>query len=781
MFERRLAWRYIKAQKRHSILTVCSIAIALALMTMLFTMFSTAIGCFRDIAHENGDYHIDIAYITLEQAQAVAAYVGDSAECTIQAYNEEIGVYEVRLLFNGYIGDRNTYEHKLLRETGIQLGKNYFEDGEFGLSASAGVFENETLMALDMVDLAARLRLVQIFGVFYIFIIFFVMALRLVIDTAFEVSSKERERQFGVLQSIGATPKQTAGIITFEGLMLSVIGIPIGVTAGIGLGYLAYRAVLGSGIAEAYFTAEEAAKLLHFHINPLLLLIGAVTGLVWVLLSAYGTGMRIVRMSPVQAISARSNTVKKVRKHSLFGLLFGWIGKLAARNNLRQKKRYLITVISLTVSITLFAMTSMVLEFIKVQYQDDLEMVYGTTSDFRFYCGEKETTDMTYKEQVEQIVQSGYFDNIYLEHYERGRYWRNYDGFDDYAESMGMDLSGNYVVSIGPDELEYFSMIYFDDNGYKRLFDGEPPVSYEELTEMKGYILLKNDYVYKECRIELPDSGKFTIEVSKTTAYTAEEYAAFFPNRDPSEFSKEEEPYFRFTDASEDFEIVCAVDMLDTPAIGVNEICLISTIDALEESEYKHYCDDDKYMMVSLYGDLAKDASYFQAMDFAENTEGVFLSENIFVERQKLLTTISAIKIILAFLIIMIALIAIVNMVNILSTGILNRRGEIAAMQCIGMTQRQLYKMTIVECLQYVLGSGVTSVAFCELLIGGTRWLMDKAETLSEFGYLAQYSTPLPKIAAATAVSFAVALIASLIPLRRMQKNSLVDQIRSVE
>lgn len=777
MFERKLAWRYIKTQKRHSILTVCSIAIALALMTMLFTMFSTVIGCFRDIAHESGDYHISIYQITKEQAETVAELTKDDAECTIMEYPDEWkGYYHVWILFNGYIGDREVYVDDLLSEAGIKEGVNYVDPDEEWRGANWSY--NEFLMTIDMVDLAARLKLARIFAIFYLFIVFFAVALRLVIDTAFEVSSKERERQFGVLQSIGATPKQIAGLITFEGLILSVIGIPIGSAAGIGLGYAAYRAVLSSGIAEAYLSVEEAARFVHFHISPLLLLIGAVTGLVWVLLSAYGTGMRIVRMSPVQAISARSNTVKKVRRHSLFGLLFGWTGKLAARNNLRQKKRYLITVISLTVSVTLFALTGMVLDFIKTQYQEDLEVRYRTTSDFGFWCNE-DNSDMSYRELAEQISQSGYFDNIYMKHEEIGHYWLYHKNLDDYVEDH--DISEG-AFGFGRDEVEFCSLLYYDRAGYEMLFDGKPPMSYDELTDSGGYIHMRDSYYYDHCRAKLPESGTVTIEVCKITAYTAEEYAAFFPERDPSYFTEENEPYYLPVMGDEDFEIVCSADVDRSPGYA-GEICLIGSLDALEQSEHQPF--GEKIRGVDVYCDLAKGASYFQVkdydMEYIENTDGISLAEDLYGERAQINSTISAVKIILAFLIIMIALIAIVNMVNILSTGILNRRGEIAAMQCIGMTQRQLYKMTIVECLQYVLGSGVTSVAFCELLIGGTRWLMDKAETLSEFGYLAQYSTPLPKIAAATAVSFAVALIASLIPLRRMQKNSLVDQIRSVE
>ena len=55
-FESLLARRYIFSQKRHSLLTICSIMIAVALMTMLFSTFTTALGITRDLLYDQ-DVH----------------------------------------------------------------------------------------------------------------------------------------------------------------------------------------------------------------------------------------------------------------------------------------------------------------------------------------------------------------------------------------------------------------------------------------------------------------------------------------------------------------------------------------------------------------------------------------------------------------------------------------------------------------------------------------------------------------------------------------------------
>ena len=88
------------------------------------------------------------------------------------------------------------------------------------------------------------------------------------------------------------------------------------------------------------------------------------------MISAYGTGMRIIKMSPIQAISNRENKVRNVLRFSLLGTIFGWKGTLAARNNQRQPKRFAVTVLSLTVSIMLVASFSLVLKA-AVDYNSD--------------------------------------------------------------------------------------------------------------------------------------------------------------------------------------------------------------------------------------------------------------------------------------------------------------------------------------------------------------------------------------------------------------------------
>ena len=54
------------------------------------------------------------------------------------------------------------------------------------------------------------------------------------IYNSFTISLNERMQQFGILSSVGATPKQLKNSVLFEGLCIGVLGIPFGILLGIG-------------------------------------------------------------------------------------------------------------------------------------------------------------------------------------------------------------------------------------------------------------------------------------------------------------------------------------------------------------------------------------------------------------------------------------------------------------------------------------------------------------------------------------------------------------------
>ena len=807
-FESLLARRYIRSQKRHSLLTVCSITIAVALMVMLFSTFTTMRGIIRDAIFEQEPYHVMFTDVTPEKAAEIRHMnqVG-SAELV----EKPGGGYAVNVLFNTYIDDESVFIKNMIEKMHLNA-----EFPEFG--APRGFLVNNSLMMFDQVNLAGRYQTAVYFALFFIFVIFFALALRLVIDTAFEVSSKERERQFGVLQSVGATPKQIVRILTVEGMMLSGFGVPLGVGAGLLLTLAAYKAVLSTGVAEALFAPEKVSKIVQLHINPWMTVIAALVGAAWVFFSAYGTGTRIIKMSPVQAITARAKTVKKVKKHTFLSLLFGWTGKLASRNARRNRKRFIITVLSLTLSLTLFASVSSILHQMEISIQSIFLNFdeFGTLSpDFSLETNldQKKTAQSptAFRECIKMLEDTGYFTN-----------------FDHKLRKTAKIHEDGKEV----DDERGISIYYVSRFTYQRIFGEKPEISYDELTKTGKAILVNGaDYGFSD------DIKEMTLDIQRSHEITREEYLrryekakealikenpknekefedgrrslkaenkgnAYSLVRDYSDkLAPEDAVFYEMLDETAVFPIAGTFEQTENIPLYSDDstdekhkmLFLILTDDTWCNGDWEKYGPYSKYTLTDWFCcNLVSDDQYPAAKQyltdhketfgyFTDNDEAYGSVDN-YAMMKRIRTTLSALHIGLTFLLVLIALIAIVNMVNIVSTGILNRKSELAAMQCIGMTRGQMYRLAVIECLQFALWAGVAATLLSVVLGCGTYNMLGLMELGGDVqGFIMLTLEVIAKVWIASIFAFLCALAASIIPLRNMQKEPLVEQIRAVE
>ncbi len=750
-FESLLTMRYIKSQKRHSALTICSIAISVALMTLIFTAYSTYEGINRDRLLLNSPFHMAFCHITEEQADGIQNFSGVKSS---DVMTNKDGTNTVTINFKKKgIGDENEFEQQLAKTLGIteeKLQKSIhgtYEGINLNLEKYTDftIIENYELMEADLVTDKAMFNKLATICIVFLGAVIFALMLRFIIDTAFEISSKEREKQFGILQSIGAEPKQIVRIITFEGLFLSVIGVPVGLILGTGVTFAAFCYIVGSGKMDIFFTQEVADKILHFHADPLMLLISALTGLCWVLLSAYGTGMRVIKMSPVEAISGRAKKVTKVRKRSVLGLIFGLSGKLASRNARRQKKRFIITIISLTLSFALFAGTSCIMncysEFVSSMYSE-----FG--GDFCIILNYSKTQPLSFCEQIEHIQQSGFFKDL------------------DYAVSKSLintNLNNGKEIRVN----------YVSEYAYNLNFFGEPPISYDELLASGKYLLTVSG------DLPMTDADKVSGKITKSD---------FSENKGNSSGNQPKRTYTEHT-----FNLIDCVKLPSPSERGgiyslMGEMyienpyyILLAPIECFSARDYKLYGKSPSVSYLDC--NLADGESHEEAVEYIRRNEEISDYEDFYAEAEKSRSYLAIIRICAEIVIVLLSIVAAVNMINIISTGILNRKSEISAMQCVGMTEGQLYKMIIVECIEYTLFAAIAASILCVLAIWGTEQFLISVQLFNteSVGTLIDYKEPVIKILLASAFALIISILAGIIPLRIMQKDSLVERIRSVE
>ena len=193
-----------------------------------------------------------------------------------------------------------------------------------------------------------------LYGLVVIVILLIMFGSVALIYNAFSISVSERTKQFGLLASIGATKRQLRRMVLFEACAVSIIGIPLGILAGVsGIGVTLL--LIGDKFRSMGFPID-----MKLSVSPAAILIAVAVALITVLISAWIPSSRATKVSAVAAIRQNMDVknTKPVKTSRLTYKVFGLPGALANKHYKRNRKKYRATVLSLFMSITLFVSAS---------------------------------------------------------------------------------------------------------------------------------------------------------------------------------------------------------------------------------------------------------------------------------------------------------------------------------------------------------------------------------------------------------------------------------------
>lgn len=180
-----------------------------------------------------------------------------------------------------------------------------------------------------------------------------------VIKNCFDISITERLKQYGMLVSVGATSKQIRKNVLFEGVVLGIIAIPLGVLLGVGAIWCTLQVVMKI-LEGTSFGGEVELKM---YVSVVAILIAVAIAIVMIYISSLIPAKKAQKVSPMEAIREAKDTkleAKKLRTSKLFRKVFGIEGEIARKNLKRSRKKYRTTVFSLFISIVLFLSISSV-------------------------------------------------------------------------------------------------------------------------------------------------------------------------------------------------------------------------------------------------------------------------------------------------------------------------------------------------------------------------------------------------------------------------------------
>ena len=592
----------------------------------------------------------------------------------------------------------------------------------------------------------------------------------LIIYNIFQISVTGDIRFYGLLKTIGVTPRQLRRIIRGQALFLCVVGIPIGLLLGYGVGAILTPVVM----ARTNLGIEVSTV----STSPLIFLASALFALITVLLSCSRPGKIASKVSPVEATKYTENVKSKKKHRATRGAK---VHQMAFANLGRNKRKTVLVVISLSLSVVLLnILVTFTGGFDMEKYlakQTCADFIVSSTNYFRY----SQSGSYISQEQIEQINASvspslsgcGYKLTGYLPYgwMSEEHWWQDMmrytskenaktlleqqnrrddlvsqnsliEGLDESLFEKLTVVEGDISPMFQEDTNSIAVIIRTDDYGNVSNLDFYPPVgSVQTITYINegNYIDSRTGNL---CDENTPaEYMQFQLTASHDVAYTICAYVTV--------------PYaMSFRYYTRGYSFVLPIEKLnnDSQHESIPMFYLFDTPDDITEAYAENYltdltADDLSGLMYESKATLRAEFESFQ---------------NMFLLLGGLLCAI-------------IGLVGVLNFFNTIMTGILSRKREFAVLQAVGMTNRQLKAMLVYEGLFYALSSAAAALVLSLLVNPLVGNLLENM-----FWFFSAKFTIVPVIIAIPIF----ALLGWLIPYimyEHAAKHSIVEQLRDTQ
>ena len=543
-----------------------------------------------------------------------------------------------------------------------------------------------------------------------------------VIRNSFSISVAEKNRQYGMLASIGATSKQIKRNVIFEGMIIGLIAIPLGIILGIVAIMILLQVV-------NYLLVDMLNNLSFIYsINPLAIVVSIVISLITIYLSCLIPAIRASKISPIESIRGNKDIktkAKKLRTSRLTKKIFGIGGVIASKNLKRSKKKYRTTVISLVVSIFIFISLSSILNL-------GTKVTGLYYKDFKFNMYVSYGTEEIYEELVKQdnVDNYAYYYQTSLD-FEGMKYASEFgkDQLNAYGDNMislvayNNEYFKNYIKELGLNPEDYKTVALLQDDEIRYNDDGSKTID-------RLYKIKPND------KIEVRRVDKtYNITISKCTA-------------DDSKPMGQEVTYYHdgVIIVSEDFVKEVFGEDVENSSYMLSNLLINS----------KHPQE-----LENTLNDLIKVNTKYTGLEVT--------NYDTYIDQQRRMVLV--VKIFLYGFISVITLIGVTNIFNTITTNMILRSKEFAMLKSIGMSKKEFNKMIRLESIMY----GAKS-----LLIGIPLGILGSYGVYKAFaqGIDVGYMIPYPAIIISIVFVFIIVGITMKYSLDKINKQNIIETIR---
>lgn len=570
-------------------------------------------------------------------------------------------------------------------------------------------------------------------GVYVVILLVMVIAVLAGIMTIYSiyyVSMMNKVQEYGKLKAIGATKRQIRKLVFREGFSVAVIAIPIGVIAGAVFSYGLMRFLYQTEFAMTNPEIYVIKELLKNHevriIQPWIIGMAVLVSLVTVYFSLLQPMKTAGKITPIEAIRFHGETKKSQKTRKGYRELNIW--KLTVSNLFRNKKRTLITILTLSIISILFMAIATVLNCV----DPDIRSRHRVRRDFEVYI-ESWSSDLAHPERaLNQIQKNNPVNEAFIQQVQA------IDGVTKVEENWGVDVRLEEAKDLDGSYYET-GMGAISDSDLEELkrYVTAGSIDLEKLKEGNDVILVSQALIKYELK-EYRPGDKVHLQIMDGDRIIKKEYTIMaiadpfrsLVNETGFVMPQETLQAMLQTSGIMGLDITAEPDKLVAVETALTE--LVSDEEFLELQSYEEVLQEEKEGMSFIFG-------------------GCYL------------------------LIAILGVVGILNLINTMINSVYVRRRELGMLQAIGLSGKQTLRMLQLEGLFYTAGTLVIALGLGNLA-GYGCFVYAKNTNFYDVN-IYQYPTGPTVILVVTVL--VVQLLITYLVNADFKKLSLIDRIRS--
>ena len=577
----------------------------------------------------------------------------------------------------------------------------------------------------------------------------------LIIYNIFYISVSKDIKFYGLLKTIGTTSKQLKRIIIRQALKLSIIGIPIGLV----LGYAVATFIIPMALSVTFM-----GNIVVVSKSPLNFILSILFSLVTVLISCNKPGRIAGKVSPIEAVRFVSSDAGNLKKKNKKGTNGAKLNKMAWSNIVKNKKRVMLSVLSISLSAVIVIFTISATLGIDPEAHAENEVVADIqiVNVVNQFHGKVEYQPIN-EDLINKVKELDIVEDARI----------NYKAITPDEDGIIYDFGVEFVLS-GKLKEEVKRGI---ESGNQNIMTTN--LGFADNMMMANLTALKADRLGKELeKFEIID-GKIDEEEFKKGDYiiynvgVGESYVIKAGDILPLTMKIPDEDGV-VKEVTKEFKVMAVVGD-STGGFSASNMTELN----IEENAFKELFPDYNNYIKSIDIDLKDNVDLTEAdeeigkiINESGNTMLFLSSKNYYIdamEEMKLIVSLigGTVALILGF-------IGIINVINTMLTSIISRKLEFSMLESIGMTNSQSKKMILFEGMYYIILTAVLVIPL-GLVASFLAPMM-----LPIYGGF-KIGIYLVSVIVAMSIISIIMLIVPLIGYRDISKESIVERLRIAE